>query len=77
MGWTLPYSNKDKGEYILIFKSSINAENGTMKIKQSAESGSYDADLVDVKCDQEGITFDGSIIKGLTFKANKPTTITQ
>ncbi len=65
-------SNKDKGEYILIFKSSINAENGTMKIKQSAESQSYDADLVDVKCDQDGVTFEGNVIKGLTFMANKP-----
>ena len=47
-----------------------------MKIKQSAESQSYDAELVDVKCDQPSVTFEGNVIKGLTFIANKPIKLT-
>lgn len=69
-------TDKLKGEYILIFRPSVSAVNGTMKIKQSAESQSYDAVLLDVKCEQEGITFEGNVIKGITFQANKPLRMT-
>lgn len=69
-------SNKDSGEYILIFKPSINAVNGTMKIKQSAESQNYDAALINVECDQDGVTFEGNVIKGLTFTANQAIKLT-
>lgn len=64
-------TDKDKGEYVLIFKPSISAIDGTMKIRQSAESQSYDAVLLDVKCDQDGVSFEGNTIKGLTYTANQ------
>ena len=56
---------------MLLFKPTVNATEGTMKVYQSAEGGSYDAALVGVKCDQENVTFEGNVIKGLTFTANQ------
>ena len=47
-----------------------------MKIKQSAESQNYDAALINVECDQDGVTFEGNVIKGLTFTANQAIKLT-
>lgn len=63
--------DKTSGKYMLLFKPTVNATEGTMKVYQSAEGGSYDAALVGVKCDQENVTFEGNVIKGLTFTANQ------
>ena len=68
--------NKAEGEYVLIFKPSVNATDGTMIIQQSAEGGSYPAALAGVKCDQEEVAFEGNVIKGLTFRANQALKIT-
>lgn len=64
--------DKKAGKYVIIFKPSVRAIDGTMKIFQSAESQSYDAALTSVSCDQENVTFEGNEIRGIEFEANKP-----
>ncbi len=64
--------DKSNGKYMIIFKPSVSAVDGVMKIYQSAESQSYDAVLTAVDCDQEGVSFHGNEIRGLVFSAKKP-----
>ena len=68
--------DKAKGKYLIIFKPSVSASDGSMKIYQSAESQSYDAVITGVECNQSGVTFSGNEIKGLTFTANQAVRIT-
>ena len=68
--------NKAEGTYVLIFKPSVSATNGIMKIYQSAEGGSYEAILTGVHCAQGSVTFKGNVVEGLTFVANHALKIT-
>lgn len=64
--------NKEAGEYSINFVPSISASEGCIELYMSAETGSYDAPIVNVMgLGQPNLAFDGNKISNVAFKANE------
>lgn len=65
--------NKSKGEYSITFVPSISAENGRIDLMLSAETQSYEADILSASIiGQPPLLISKNHISGLKFKANTP-----
>ena len=65
--------NKDAGEYTIVFTPTVSAENGVLELFMSAESQNYDANIIDVKCeDCPEASWSGNKVTKLGFVAQKP-----
>ena len=65
--------NKDSGEYTIVFTPSVSASNGILDLFLSAESQSYDADVISASCeDCNNLTVAKNRIANLNFVANRP-----
>lgn len=65
--------DKSAGEYSINFVPSIDAEDGSIELFMSAETGSYEATIISaVGLGQPEATFQGNRVKNLSFKTDEP-----
>lgn len=69
-------TNKAAGQYTISFTPSASATNGVIDLFMSAESQNYDANIVNVQCEEcPGLKINKNRIEGFVFNEKTPVTI--
>ena len=69
--------DKNAGKYMVMFIPNADAENATIKLNLSAETGSYAAPVLEASAMGSGtLKVENGVLKGITFKKDVPVRIT-